>query len=179
MKYLLPLLLLLLLPGIAVAHAWQVDAAQSTLGFKGSFQEDAFQGHFKKFAPVITYDPTDLSAAHFDVRIQLGSVDTQSPERDQTLRSDAFFDTSRFPVAHFVTQSFTRDADGRVVAHGTLSLHGIKHPVDLGVIFTPEGDGATLDVSTDLARLDYKLGAGNDWDGISKSIEVHGHLVLQ
>ncbi len=178
MKRLL-MLLLLLVPALALGKTWQVDTGQSTLGFEGSFQGDAFQGRFEQFDAVIRYDPADLTTARFDVHVKLGSVDTRSADRDQTLAGSDFFDVANHPVAHFVTQSFSKEADGRVVAHGTLSLHGISHPVDLAVHFTPRGDGATLDVSTELSRLDYKLGASSDWDGISKRIAVKGHLVLK
>ena len=177
MKRLL-LLLLALAPAAAFARTWNVDAEHSTLGFSGSYQGDAFHGQFGHFDAKIAYDPQHPEQSHFDVTVQLGSVDTQSAERDQTLTGSDFFDTGEHPTAHFVTQSFQRGADGRVTAQGTLTLNGISHPVTLKVNFKPSGSGATLDVDTTLNRLDYKLGVGSDWNAISRSIPVHAHLLL-
>lgn len=180
MKRLLTVMLLLLssLPLAALAKNWQVDASQSTLGFKGDYQGDAFDGVFKRFEAKISYDATDLATAKFDVNVDLSSVDTQSSERDETLASSDFFETSKFPRAHFVTQSFAKAADGSVTAQGTLTLHGISKPVALEVKFTPSADGATLDVDTTLDRLDFGLGSSSDWADIGKAVTVHGHLVL-
>ncbi len=178
MKRLLAVLLFLV-PALALGKTWQVQPAQSHLGFQGSFQGDAFEGRFKTFDATIVYDPADLAGARFDVEVDLASVDTQSAERDQTLKGTDFFDVADHPRAHFVTESFRKQADGTVLAHGTLQLRDATRPVDLAVDFRPDGDRATLDVTTDLSRLDYGLGEGGDWDGISKTIKVSGHLVLQ
>jgi polyisoprenoid-binding protein YceI len=181
MKRLLTLLLLLLssLPLAAVAKDWQVDAAQSTLGFSGDYQGEAFDGVFKRFDAKISYDDADLATAKFDVSVDLSSVDTQSSERDETLASSDFFETSKYPQAHFVTQSFARAADGSVTAQGTLTLHGTSKPVVLKVKFAPTADGATLDVDTTLDRLDFSLGSSRDWADVGKAVTVHGHLVLR
>ncbi|HET7301330.1 MAG TPA: YceI family protein [Oleiagrimonas sp.] len=177
MKRLL-ILLLLCIPAVAMGKTWQVDQAHSTLGFDGSFQGQAFHGQFKHFNADITFDPADLSTARFDVLVNLASVDTQSAERDQALTGSDFFAVSQYPKAHFVTRSFSKGADGQVVAHGTLTLRGISQPVDLKVDFKPGHDGATLDIASDVSRLDWKLGASDDWNGISKQIHVRAHLIL-
>ncbi|MCC6595435.1 MAG: YceI family protein, partial [Rhodanobacteraceae bacterium] len=57
----------LLLPAVAFARDWQVDAAASTLGFTGSYQGEAFTGRFKSFEAQIRYDAADLATARFDV----------------------------------------------------------------------------------------------------------------
>jgi polyisoprenoid-binding protein YceI len=173
------LLVALLLPLSAHAASWRMDPSPSTLGFTGDFQGEAFHGRFKQFDVLIRYDPAHLHSARFDVSVKLGSVDTQNPERDQTLTGGDFFAVQRFPVAHFVTSAFHRAADGKVTADGTLDLHGIKQPVTLRVTFEPHGDHATLIVDTTLDRLAFKLGTPSDWDGINKRIKVHARLRLQ
>ena len=76
----------LLLPLTAFARDWQVDPAQSTLTFKGTYQGESFDGKFKKFDATIAYDATDVGKSKFDVNVELTSVDTNSSERDETLR---------------------------------------------------------------------------------------------
>jgi len=177
----IPFLLLLPLSLIcapAIAREWQVDAAKSTLTFKGSYQGEAFDGKFGKFNATIAFDESDATQDRFDVKVDVGSVETQSSERDDTLKTSDFFDAKKFPQAHFVTQSFSKCSDGSVEAKGTLTIRDQTRPVALKVKFAGSGDAATLDVDTTLHRLDFGLGAGSDWADIGKDVTVHGHLLL-
>ena len=171
------ILLLVLLPLTALARDWQVDTAKSTLTFTGTYQNGPFTGKFRKFDAAISYDEADLSKSKFDVKIDVTSVDTQSSERDDTLRTADFFDTAKFPQAHFVTSSFERSAEG-VLAKGALTIRETSKPVTLKVKFAASAEGTTLDVDAMLNRLDFGLGTSNDWADIGKDIGVHGHLVL-
>lgn len=172
-------LCVLLLPSLAFARDWQVDAAHSTLGFKASYQGDGFEGHFKAFKAAIAYDAADLATARFDVTVDLASVDTRASERDDTLKGSDFFAVGKYPQARFVTESFSKAADGSVSANGKLTIRDKTAPVTLKVKFVQNGDAATLDVDTVLKRADYGLGAGSDWVDISAEVPVHGHLILR
>ena len=172
------ILVLALLPCCCFARDWQVDAAKSSLTFKGTYQSGPFTGKFGKFEAAISYDEADLAKAKFDVKVDVTSVDTQSGERDDTLRTADFFNAAKFPQARFVTTGFERGADGAVVAHGTLTIREQSKPVTLKVRFAVSAQGTTLDVDTTLNRLDFGLGTSSDWADISKDIGVHGHLLL-
>ena len=173
---LLPALLSIALP--AIARDWQVDPAKSSLTFKGTYQDGPFAGRFGKFDATIAFDENDLAQDKFDVRVQVASVATESSERDDTLKTEDFFDVTRFPQAHFVTQSFGKGADGGLEAKGTLTIRDQTKPVTLKVKFAADGTTATLDVDTVLNRLDFALGVGGDWADIGKDVPVHGHLQL-
>ncbi len=174
------LLALLVLPLAAFAREWKVDPAHSALTFTGTYQDEKFEGRFKRFDAKIDYDPADLAHAKFDVTIDIASVDTANTERDRALPGKDFFDTAQFPRAHFVTTRFRKSANGEVLADGTLSLRGVTKPVTLVVKFSQTGNGATLDVDTDLKRLDFGIGGGDwaDTSMIGNDVAVHGHLVL-
>jgi polyisoprenoid-binding protein YceI len=169
---------LALLASSALARDWQVDAAKSSLTFKETYQGEAFDGKFKKFAATIAYDDADPASAKFDVSVDLASVDTQNSDRDDALAGADFFDYKKTPQAHFVTQSFAKTADGSVEAKGTLTIRNQTKPVTLKVHFVASGNGATLDVDATLKRLDFGLGVSSDWNDIGEDVPVHGHLVL-
>ena len=171
-------LALLLLPVASFARDWNVDASKSTLGFKGSYQKEAFNGAFKTFEATIAYDAADPSKAKFDVTVDLASADTGSAERDDSLKGGDFFAVSKFPKAHFVTDSFAKAADGSVTAQGKLTIRDQTKPVTLKVVFTENGNAATLDVDSVLKRADFGLGAGSDWTDVGADVSVHGHLAL-
>lgn len=168
----------LLLPSLALARDWQVDAAKSTLAFKGSYQGESFDGTFKKFTAKIAYDTKDLAAAKFDVTVDLASADTGNGDRDDSLHGSDFFDVKKTPTAHFVSESFAKSADGSVEAKGKLTIRDKTQPVLLKVKFDEAGNAATLDVDTTLKRADFGLGVGSDWSDVGAAVPVHAHLAL-
>ena len=165
----------------AMAKSWQVDPAHSSLTFTNTYQNVEYTGQFRRFNAAIDYDPNDLAHAKFDVAIDITSFDTQNSERDQTALGADFFDTAKFPKAHFTTTAFHKAADGKVIADGVLTLRGVSKPVALTVSFKPNGNTATLDVTAQLKRLDFGIGAGQwaDPSMIGNGVSVHGHLQLQ
>src|SRR5690348_10675665 len=136
---LLPFLLLptILLPLAGHARDWQVDAAKSTLTFKGTYQNGPFEGKFGKFTAAIALDENDVSKDRFDVTVDLASLDTQSGERNDTLRTADFFDIAKYPQAHYLTQSFGKADDGGLQANGSLTIKDKSKPVALKVKFAP------------------------------------------
>src|SRR5262245_32119668 len=82
----------------AGAAAHYVQAAGSSLGF--SFEQAGAQGNgaFKQFATTFDYDPNNLAAGKLDVKVQIGSLDTQDKDRDSTLASADLFDVQKFPT---------------------------------------------------------------------------------
>ena len=123
----------LVLPFAASAANYSVQSA-STLGFTGTFQGASFDGKFGKFTAAISYDEAGLATSKFDVDVDLASAKTGDNDRDSALPGAQFFDTGKFPKAHFITTGFVKNASG-VVANGTLTLHGVTKPVTLRARF--------------------------------------------
>ncbi len=171
-----------LILGLAALPALAADysvAPGSTLGFTGSFQGDGFDGRFERFEADIRYDPADLASARFEVKVDLASAVTGDSDRDSSLPDSEFFDITAHPQATFVTSAFRTDGN-KVIADGTLTLKGISKPVSLDVVFTPGAAGATLDVTSDLKRLDFNVGTGDyaDTSTIADEVKVKGKLKL-
>ena len=179
MKRLAILLLALALPGIAAATDYTVQPAASTLGFSNTFQGESFNGRFGQWTAAISYDPANLGASKFDVEVNLASVTTGDNDRDTALPGADFFDTAKFPKAHFVTTGF-RQSGGKVIADGTLTLRGVTKPISLEVAFKPQAGGATLDVAGTVKRLDFGVGTGDyaDTSVIGGDVKVTAHLQL-
>ena len=172
------LLPLLAMPGAAIAADW-TQQHDSTLGFSGSAQGEAFNGQFKQFEADIRFDPQDIANARFDVRIQLDSVDSANSERDDTLRSADFFNVAAIPEARYLAEHFEKDGDC-FVAKGKLALNGKTVDVPLQFQFRITDAEATLDGKATLDRLDFNVGGG-DWADpsmIDTAVRVTTHLQL-
>lgn len=175
----LTLLFALALPCMASAADYTVQPSGSTLGFTSSFQGSSFDGQFSKWTAAISYDQAKLAASKFDVTVDLSSAKTGDSDRDSALPGADFFDTAKYPQAHFVTTGF-RQQGSQVIADGNLTLRGVTKPVSLNVTFKPQGSGATLDVSGTVNRLDFGVGGGQykDTTVIAAAVKVTAHLVL-
>ncbi|MET0330124.1 MAG: YceI family protein [Dyella sp.] len=171
--------LALALPLVGHAADYAVQPAQSKLGFTSNFQGTAFDGSFAKWTAAISYDPANPATDKFDVTVDLASVHTGDKDRDGALPGADFFNTAKFPQAHFVTTGFRKNGT-QVIADGNLTLRGVTKPVSLTVVFAPAGAGATLDVSGTVKRLDFGVGSGDyaDTSVIGADVKINAHLVL-
>lgn len=175
----LAILLALALPFAAAAADYTVQPALSTLGFSNTFQGESFDGKFGQWTAAIRYDAANLASSKFDVEVNLASAKTGDSDRDSALPGSDFFNVAKFPKAHFVTTGF-RQVGGKVIADGTLTLHGVTKPVSLAVTFKPQAGGATLDVAGTVKRLDFGVGTGDyaDTSVIGGDVKVTAHLQL-
>lgn len=111
--------------------------------------------------------------------VDLSSAKTGDSDRDAALPGAYFFNVVKFPQAHFISTAL-RKAGDHWIADGTLSLRGVSKPVSLAVQFVPGGQGATMDISTTLQRLNFGIGGGEyaDTSVIGNDVTVTAHLLL-
>jgi polyisoprenoid-binding protein YceI len=162
------------------ATGYTADPQQSRLEFVGVQAGADFKGSFHKFSADIEFAPDALASSHFDVQIDLKSVDSMDKDRDTTIRSPDIFDVAHYPTAHYVTRSFTKTAAG-YTAVGALTLRGVTKDVPVEFQFTPAGAGAKLEGSAKLKRLDFGAGQG-DWkstEWVADAVKISFSLVLK
>jgi polyisoprenoid-binding protein YceI len=164
-------------PGVA---QYSADPQQSRLEFVGVQAGAEFKGTFHKFTAAVQFAPDALASSHFDVQIDLNSVDSQDKDRDTTIRGADIFDVAHWPTAHYVTRSFTKTAAG-YAAVGALTLRGVTKDVPVNFVFTPTGTGAKLEGSAKLNRLDFGAGRG-DWkstEWVADAVKISFSLILK
>jgi polyisoprenoid-binding protein YceI len=77
---------------------YTADASSGHLDFVGVQAGAEFKGTFHKFTAAVDFAPDALANAHFDVQIDLNSLDTMDKDRDQTMRGSDMFDIAHFPA---------------------------------------------------------------------------------
>lgn len=118
---------------------WQLDTTHSTVGFSVKHMMiTTVRGSFNEFSGVIDFDPNNKAAAHVDVTIQAGSIDTRVADRDAHLRSADFFNVEQYPTITF--KSLGVDLQGDTVAKvtGNLTIAGVTKQVTLDVEYLGE-----------------------------------------
>lgn len=159
---------------------YEANSAPSRLEFTGVQAGAAFKGSFHKFTAVIDFAPDALAAAHFDVQIDLNSLDTLDPDRDKIMRGADIFDVAHYPTAHYVTRSFTKTADSYSAA-GALTLHGVTKDVAIEFRFVSIPGPPKLEGTAKLRRLDFGVGQG-DWkstEWVGDAVTIAFSLILK
>jgi polyisoprenoid-binding protein YceI len=160
--------------------SYAADPALSRLEFTGVQAGAEFKGVFHKFAAAVDFSPDALASAHFDVQIDVNSLDSMDKDRDGIMRGTDIFDVAHFPSAHYITRSISKTAAG-YTATGALTLRGVTKEVPIDFQFTPTSSGAKLVGSAKLKRLDFGVGQG-DWkstEWVGDAVNVAFSLVLK
>jgi polyisoprenoid-binding protein YceI len=129
------------LPASAATSTWQVDPAHSEALFSiRHLTISTVRGGFSKIKGTISFDDKDPSKSVVDVAIDMSTVDTREPKRDDDLRSDKFFDVTKYPTMTFKSTKVEQVSAGKLKVTGDLTLHGVTKEVVLDV----EGPSAPI-----------------------------------
>jgi polyisoprenoid-binding protein YceI len=151
---------------------YQIDPQHSAAQFKvRHMMISNVKGEFDKLSGSVEFDPTNAALCRVDAVIDVASISTREPDRDNHLKSPDFFDVAKFPQITFQSQSTTAHGDGYKVT-GDLTIHGVTKPVTLEVesVTAEIKDGwgfirRGLTASTHIDRRDYGLVFNMPLDG--------------
>ena len=150
---------------VAQTSTWKVDSAHSEVDF--SIKHLAISnvhGRFGKIDATIIYYDKDITKSSVNATIDVTGVDTGVSPRDNDLKSDSYFDVTKYATATFASTSVTKGGSGLLI-NGNLTLHGITKPVVLDVS-GPTGPITGMDkkphvgfeAKTTIHRLDFGIG---------------------
>ncbi|MDE1918258.1 MAG: YceI family protein [Sphingomonadales bacterium] len=151
---------LLSAPAMAAAPAWNVNKANSHLGFGVSVSNQGVHGEFRRWDAQINFDPKALGQSRVAAIIDMGSAVTGDATRDQSLPTADWFNTATFPRASFVASNFKDLGGGRYQALGELTIRGVKHPVALPFTLKIQGKNAQMQGSLTIGRSSFGVGQG-------------------
>jgi polyisoprenoid-binding protein YceI len=118
---------------MAQTSAWATDPAHSEVLFSvrhGGVSN--VHGRFGGVKGTLIFNEADVTKSTVTVTIDVSTVDTGEPKRDEHLKSAAFFDVANFPTATFTSSSVVKNGS-RLTVNGNLTLHGVTLPVVLDV----------------------------------------------
>ncbi len=121
-------------PGFVQASTWEVDPSHSNIEFSvRHMMATTVKGQFEKVKGTLDFDDKDITKSTVEVSIDLGSVNTHEPKRDNHLKSADFFDVAKYPTATFKSTKVQKVGKNKLKVTGELNLHGITKPVVLEV----------------------------------------------
>jgi len=173
------LALLLLAAGQAGAQGVLID--KSEIRFVSKQLGVNVEGRFRKWKANVVFLPKDPSKSKVEFEIDLGSIDLASDESETEIKSPLWFDTLKFPAAHFASTSIRSVGGDRYEVAGRLTLKGITRDVVVPIAFKKDASGNNVgEGSFSLKRLDYKLGEGlwSDPEMVANDVTVRVRMVL-
>jgi polyisoprenoid-binding protein YceI len=153
------------------AGVWTVDPVHSSVEFHVKHLGiTTVKGQFTKFEGALEVDDDGARARG---TVDVASVDTREPQRDEHLRSPDFFEVESFPRIAFQSTAIRPLDDDEFEIDADLTIHGVTRNVTLratleGTETDPQGNERIgVSASTQISRADFgmkfnaALGSGN------------------
>ena len=122
------------LPAAAATSDWKIDPAHSSAQFAvRHLGISTVRGAFTKVTGTVRSDDQDVTKSSVEVTIDTDSVDTRVPDRDKDLRSERFFDVTKYPTITFKSRKVEQAGAGKLKVTGDLTIHGTTREVILDV----------------------------------------------
>jgi polyisoprenoid-binding protein YceI len=111
---------------------WQIDPMHTQLEFSAKhFGMMTVRGHFQEVATHGDIDPAQPENSQFEVTINVASLTTNNPQRDNDLRSSYFLELEKFPTITFKSTRIQPTGAERYAVTGDLTVKGITRPLTL------------------------------------------------
>lgn len=164
-----------------LAAAQGVIVEKSEIRFVAKQLGAGVEGRFRAWKADVAFLPQDPAHSRVVLDIDLGSVDLASDDTERELRGAPWFDTAKFPIAHFASTAVTDRGAGRYDIAGDLAIKGVTHPIVVPVVVRKDATGNAIAEGTfALKRLDYKVGTGQwaDTDTVANDVVIRVRMVL-
>ncbi|MEX2315834.1 MAG: YceI family protein [Pirellulales bacterium] len=148
---------------------YALDPAHTSIVFGIGHNNLSFvYGFFRKAQGSYSIDLANAANCRFRFDVDVNSIFTNHPQRDEHLQSPEFFDVERFPKMSFTSTScrLANTQEGKVFyVTGNMTIHGVTQQVTLPLRMLAEGEGVgtTKDRRTaflcqfELKRSDYGM----------------------
>jgi polyisoprenoid-binding protein YceI len=155
-------LMLFALPAAAqTANHYVLNKDHSRIEFSIShFYVSSTKGQFNTFDGKLDVVPGAPEQDAVTIHISPASIQTDSPARDEHLRTADFFDIAKFPSASFVSTGAVPTSGKTGKLTGAFTLHGVTRPVTLAVTLqSPDANASSLQVTATgkLKRSDFGI----------------------
>jgi polyisoprenoid-binding protein YceI len=145
-------------PVAAATVSTPVVKEKSTIGFVGAKVTRDHTGKFNQFDGSVDYANGQPSRIAFD--IDLGSIETDTPQLTDHLKTPDFFDVAKYSKASFVSTSITPAQGAAGATHtvaGVLDMHGVKKEVSFPATVETTADGVRARSEFTINRHDWGI----------------------
>lgn len=153
---------------VSLAHAdpdtYRIDNTHSFANWTIRHVASKTSGTFSDVTGQISLDAKDLSKSSINASINMLSVNSSNPKRDEHIQKEAYLDTKKFSEMTFVSTKIEAKNATEGMVTGNFTLHGVTKSITfpfkvLGFGNDPWGGYRTgLEAHTTIKASDYGLG---------------------
>jgi len=116
-------------------------------------------GTFDGLSGSITFDPSSLATASFNVTVDSKTVDTDMEARDNHLRKAEYFDAEKYPKLSFrSTKVTTTNKEGYLFMFGVITIKNVSQEISFPFKQTSKDGGILFEGEFKLNRRDFGVG---------------------
>jgi polyisoprenoid-binding protein YceI len=163
------------------ADAQDVMVDKSEIRFVAKQLGVNVDGRFRKWKASVVFLPSDLAKSKAEFDIDLASIDLASEDSEKEIRATLWFDTAKFPVAHFSSTAIKDLGGDKYEIAGALTIKGVKRDVVVPIAIRKDAAGNRVGEGTfTLKRLDFNIGTGMwaDTTTVTNEVAVRIRIVL-
>jgi len=156
---------------------WNVDASHTNVSFSVKhMMVSKVKGSFGQVEGTIEGNPEDLTGAKIQFNIDVASINTNSEDRDNHLRSADFFETEVHPQMAFVSTDIVKKDDDEYNLTGDITIKGVTKKITFKAEYEGKGknpwgvDVVAFEVKGKISRKEFGL----TWN---QALEAGGVLV--
>ncbi len=143
---------------------WSVDPTHSNVKFSVSHMViSEVEGLFSGFEGTLDAPSADFNNSSINFSVNVGSINTNSEQRDGHLKSPDFFDVAKYPAMTFTSTSFKKISGNNYKLEGKLTIKDITKKVTFdvtygGTVKDPYGNiKAGFKAKGSIKRMEYGL----------------------
>lgn len=149
-----------LVPSAHAAVYTKVLPERSSIEFSYSQMGVSMDGRFRRFTSELQFDPARPADARVAIDVELGSIDTGTPELDGEAAGRDWFNLKSFPTARFVATGVKPLGGNRYSVAGRLTIKGRTRDVVVPATFTAQGATGVFAGQFTIRRGDFAIGEG-------------------
>jgi polyisoprenoid-binding protein YceI len=112
---------------------WNIDPAHSNAQFSvRHLMISNVKGEFTRVSGQVRFDENEPESLSAGATIDVSTINTREPDRDNHLKSADFFDVANFPTITFKSRRVEKGPDGLKLT-GDLTIRGVTREVALDV----------------------------------------------
>ncbi|MEO5769409.1 MAG: YceI family protein [Polyangia bacterium] len=119
---------------VPAARAYEIDVSHSSATFKVRHMMVAnVRGELGHITGQVVIDEGEPGRSSVEARIEVATINTRDPKRDEHLRSGDFLDIANFPQIAFKSKRVTAGKGDNLFVVGDLTVRGVTREVTLDV----------------------------------------------
>lgn len=142
---------LIALPFITTAHEMTINLSGVKITFLADMQKTS--GSVGGLKAHIKFHPNNLADCEISGTVDVNTLDTGTPKRDEHLKSADYFDAVKYPTMSFGSISFAKE-NGKFVMKGKMKIKSIER--EETIVFTFENN--VFKGETTIQASNYDLG---------------------